>query len=157
MKHIASITTLVLIVSILGGCSSGSMEAAKRDLELDLRPKPQPEQPQDVSTPDLDERDEDHQFLSRINALSAEVNRCQEQLASARGEREEALMTARSARENETRLAEYNEQLQQLLDDTQSRERELQDQLLRARLEIVQLKKDIQLRKIRELTESSQK
>ena len=159
MKNVTRTLTRSLAIATLlvvgGGCTSSSLEAARRDVEFDLRPAAKLTKESSVATPDLDERDDDKQFLSRINTLSAQVNEYQERLAVASEEREEAVTGARAARENEAKLAEYNEELQQLLDDTRNRERELQDELLRARLEIVQLKKDIQLRRIRELTDKS--
>lgn len=155
MRNLTTAPLLVLAVLLGSGCTSSSLEAARRDVEFDLRPQAELAKESSVATPDLDERDDDKQFLSRINTLSAQVNEYQERLAMASEEREEAVTGARAARENEAKLAEYNEELQQLLDDTRTRERELQDELLRARLEIVQLKKDIQLRRIRELTDKS--
>ena len=139
------------LVSLLGACGSVQNELATAVRELEPKETPVDEGTREVSVPALEERQQDDHFLARIQKLTEEnmalresKNKLEEEVASCR-------KTVKTARGSEGELAQDNERLQGLLADATARERKLEENLLRIRLENVRLKQALNEAHIREL------
>ena len=147
--RLAAATVAVLL---LGGCSSleqGVRETFGRPGEA---PPAESTPDRDVSVPDLDERRQDEQFLSRIDQLERDLFVAKKDLKTTGAERDKARSEARAARVSEVKIATEYQQMEVLLRNAQDGERHLHAKLLRARIETVRAQQDLHRHKIRDLT-----
>ncbi len=156
MRTSRHLTTLFLVAGALLGLSA--CQAVQDDLEHQVFRNSKPRLQVDESTggevaiPDLDQRQEDTQFLSKIDRLQKEVFELRNKLKTAEAERDAAVKARDAAMQNESALAELIDEYQSSLASASDMEKKLKDKLLRSQLQCVRYQQTIADLKIRELT-----
>lgn len=161
MRNQTSKTTICFValsMLLLAGCQSVT-DDLKSAVTRDRKPDREMGDPSGakVAVPDLDERKEDTQYLSKIDRLTHEVFDLRSKLKKAETERDSAVKIRNSAQQNEAALADLIDEYKGSLESASDRETKLKDKLLRTELKSVRYQQAIADLKIRELTKGEGK
>lgn len=139
----------VLSIALLSGCESTPQETPKKN---DVGADPEPLVRRQERTLERDERDPNGNFLelleqkqSEIEDLRTKLSGLEERAAASEGE-------SAKAREAEAKAHSEVERMQGLLQDSLARERNLEEQVLKARIESVRAEKELYRARIASLS-----
>ena len=104
-----------------------------------------------VSVPDLDERSDDKQYLSKIDALNSELMKYKKLYKTADIERNAAVKAKNDALANEQAQIDDIEAMETLLNSAVEREQKLKATVLRTRIDLVRARKSLAEMKIESL------
>ncbi len=151
-------TLLALGVFLLGGCQTVQKDLAQ---EMVGNGKPRREVTKEndsgVQVPDLDQRKEDTQYLSKIDRLKNEVFDLRARLKKAESERDAAVSMSRAAQLNQSVLTQTISDYEGTLASATDREGKLKERLLRSELESVRFQQMLADMKIQQLTKGAGK
>lgn len=150
--------SLTFIAMIFGIISLGGCQSVHEDLKNELPDGGKPRRTvadgaaANVQVPDLDERKEDTQYLSKIVRLEKQVFELSRKLKVAEEQRTAAVEHRTTAQSSEQVLSTLIEEYEANLASAADREKKLKERLLRAELESVRFQQMVADMKIRELT-----